>query len=55
MLKKIRGNVQKDSRECSRRFRGMFENIPGNVKEDSGESTFWFIAWNVACFLIKFC
>ena len=25
------------SRECWRRFRGMFEKIPGNVQENSGE------------------
>ena len=31
------GNVQKDSGECSRRFRRMFQKIPGNVQEDSGE------------------
>ena len=31
MLKKIPGNVRKDSRECSRGFRGMFHKIPGNV------------------------
>ena len=44
MLKKIPGNVQQDSEECSRgfqecskRFGGMFEEIPGNVQEDSGE------------------
>ena len=37
MLKKIPGNVRKDSGECSRRFRGMFKKIPGNVEEDSGE------------------
>ena len=37
MLKKIPGNVQKDSGECSTRFRGMSEEIPGNVRRDSGE------------------
>ena len=52
MLKKIPGNVPEDSRECSkkfrdmlkeiqwectRRFQGMFEKIPGNFQEDSGE------------------
>ena len=31
MLKKISGNVHEDSGECSTRFRGMFEDIPGNV------------------------
>ena len=25
------------SGECSRRFRGVFKRIPGNVQEDSGE------------------
>ena len=33
----IPGNVSKDSRECSRTFRGMFEKIPGNAAEDCGE------------------
>ena len=30
-------------RECSKRFRGMLEKIPGNVPEDSGECSerFW--------------
>ena len=44
MLDKIPGNIIKDSGiaredsgECSRRFRGMFKKIPGNVPEDSGE------------------
>ena len=37
MLKKIPGNVQEDSEECRRRFRGMFRRIPGNVRKDSGE------------------
>ena len=37
MLRKIPGNVRKDSGECSRRFRGMLKKIPGNVPEDSGE------------------
>ena len=50
MLEKIPGNIIKDSGiaredsgECSRRFRGMFKKIPGNVPEDSGEcsSRFW--------------
>ena len=31
------GNVKKDSGECSRGFRRMFEKVPGNVPEDSGE------------------
>ena len=44
MLKKIPGNVIKDSGECSRRFRGMLLKIPGNVPEDSGESKFRFIS-----------
>ena len=25
------------SGECSKRFRGMFEKTPGNIREDSGE------------------
>ena len=37
MLKKIPGNVPKDSGECSKRFRGMLNKIPGNVRKDSGE------------------
>ena len=44
MLKKIPGNVQEDSGEClkrfrgcSKRFRGIFEEIPGNVHEESWE------------------
>ena len=31
MLSKIPENAIKDSGECSRRFRGMFGKIPGNV------------------------
>ena len=37
MFKKIPGNVEKDSGECSRRFPGMFKKILGNVIKDSGE------------------
>ena len=37
MLKKIPRNIEEDSGECSRGFRGMFEKIPGNVPEDSGK------------------
>ena len=37
MFEKIPGNVQKDSGECWKRFRGMFKRIPGNVQKDSGE------------------
>ena len=37
MLKKIPGNVQEDSGECSTRFRGMFKKTPGDVRRDSGE------------------
>ena len=33
----IPGNVEEDSGECSKRFRGMFLKIPGNDCEDSGE------------------
>ena len=40
----ISGNVEEDSEECSRRFRGMLKKIPANLKkvpgivqEDSGE------------------
>ena len=49
MFKKIPRNVRRDSGECSRRFRGMFERIPGmfkkipgNTEEDFGESKFIF-------------
>ena len=38
MLKKILGNAQKNSGECTRRFRGMLVNIPGNVDQDFEES-----------------
>ena len=34
---KILGNVEEDSRECSRRFRGMLVNILCIAQEDSGE------------------
>ena len=36
MFEEIPGNVRRDSRECSKRFRGMFKKIPGNADEDSG-------------------
>ena len=43
MFKRIPGNVEEDSGECSGGFRGMFEKIPGNVRRDSGECSkrFW--------------
>ena len=34
MFIKIPGNVQEDFGECSRRFRGMFKKIPGNLNLD---------------------
>ena len=37
MLKKTPGNLEEDSGECWRRFRGKFEKIPENVLEDSGK------------------
>ena len=37
MLKKIPGNVRKDSGECLKRFLGMFEEIPENVSKVSGK------------------
>ena len=37
MLKKILGNVEEDSGECSRGFRGMLKKIPWNVDKDSRE------------------
>ena len=40
MLKKIPGNVTKDSGESFRRFQGMLLKITGNVPEDSGEFKF---------------
>ena len=42
---RIPGNV------TTLRFRGMLKKIPGNVPEDSGESNFRFILWNIAYFL----
>ena len=33
----ISGNVEEDSGEYSKRFRGMFPKIPWNAEEDSGE------------------
>ena len=36
-MKKIPGNVEEDSGECSRRFRGMLKNILRNVRKGSGE------------------
>ena len=36
-FKKIPGNAQEDSGECSKRFRGMLKKIPGNVRKDSGK------------------
>ena len=43
MLKKIPGNAQENSAECSSGFRGMFKKIPGNAQEDFGESKFRFV------------
>ena len=37
MFRKIPGNVQEDSGECSIRFREMSLKIPGNVIKYSGE------------------
>ena len=34
MLLKILGSVMKDSRNCSRRYPGMFKKIPGNLNLD---------------------
>ena len=34
MFKKIPGNVQEDSGECSRRFQGMLKKISGNLNLD---------------------
>ena len=33
----IPGNVPKDSRESSKKFRGMFKKIPRDVRRDFGE------------------
>ena len=51
MFEEIAENVQDDSGECSRGFRGMFKKIPGEAQEDFGESKFRFILWNLAYFL----
>ena len=58
MFNRSSGNVQKESRKCSRRLQGICERIPGNIKkdsgivqEDSGESKFRFILRNLAYFL----
>ena len=37
MSLKIPGDVQEDSRECSKMFWAMFQNIPWKVPEDSQE------------------
>ena len=37
MLKNILGNFRKDSEECSKILRGMFQKIAGIVSEDSRE------------------
>ena len=37
MFGKILGNVQENSGEYSRIFRGMLTKIPGNANKDSGE------------------
>ena len=35
MFEKLPGNVQRDSGECSRKFRGMLVKVPENVGKDS--------------------
>ena len=35
--RRIRGNVQEESKECSTGFSAMFQNIPGYVWKDYGE------------------
>ena len=42
MLRRIPRHVRKDSGECSKLFRGMFKEIPGNAQEDFRESKFIF-------------
>ena len=37
MLKKILGNVQEGSRECSKRFREIFQKKSRNAQKDSVE------------------
>ena len=37
MFQRIPGNVEEDSRECSRGFRGIFQKTLGNAEEDSEE------------------
>ena len=54
MFQGIPGNVCEDSGKCSRRFQEMLLKIPGNVRADSRESKFWFISWNLPCFLPNF-
>ena len=39
----ITGNIEEDSGEFSRTFRGMLAKIPGNVQEHSGECTRRFL------------
>ena len=38
MLKKIPGNVQEDSRECSKRFQGILKKIPTNLIKKPGNA-----------------
>ena len=54
ILSKLLGDVVKDFREDSGRFWEMFKRIPENVQEDCGKSKFWFISWNLSCFLSIF-
>ena len=49
----IPGNAPKDSGECSKRFRGMFKKIPGNVQKDS-RGILKKISENLNLFFIKF-
>ena len=53
MFQRISGNVEEDSGECSRGFRGMFKKIPGNDQEDFGKSKFRFVWWNCAYFFYQ--
>ena len=50
-LRGFRGtfSFQNSSRECSRRFQGMFQMIPGNVAKVSGKCSrrFWGILGNI--------
>ena len=47
----IPGNIEQYSDKCSRRFRGMFEEVLGNVQEDSAgcSKRFWGTFKRIPC------